>query len=99
MHVMRNHQNKSDTKLYILPIEQKGMTFDHDFGYSFPFNEVAKIVIKSHAFLLDPFYLFFKTTYRFTLHHKTHIFLWIPVIIIISNNNKQGRKRLVHVHK
>jgi hypothetical protein len=43
------------------------MTFDHDFGYSFPFyfssllkkegrekeNEVAKIVIKSNAFLLD----------------------------------------------
>ena len=47
-------------------IEQKGMTFDHDFGYSFPLsfsllkkegrekkNEVAKIMIKSHAFLLD----------------------------------------------
>ena len=42
------------------------MTFDHDFGYSFPLfssplkkrddekkNEVAKIVIKSHAVLLD----------------------------------------------
>ena len=42
------------------------MTFDHDFGYSFPRlssllkkreeekeNEVANIVIKSHAFLLD----------------------------------------------
>ena len=42
------------------------MTFDHDFGYSFPFsqpslnkreeekeNEFAKIVIKGHAFLLD----------------------------------------------
>ena len=41
----------------------KGMTFDHDFGYSFPLfssllkkreekkkNEIAKIVIKSHAF-------------------------------------------------
>ena len=44
------------------------MTFDHDFGYSFPLfsslrekegrekeNEVAKILIKSHAFLLDRF--------------------------------------------
>ena len=43
------------------------MTFDHDFGYSFSLffppplkkdgrekvNEVSKIVIKSHAFLLD----------------------------------------------
>ena len=42
------------------------MTFDHDFGYFFPRlssllkereeekeNEVANIVIKSHAFLLD----------------------------------------------
>ena len=42
------------------------MTFDNNFGYFFPFslppskereeekeNEVAKIVIKSHAFLLD----------------------------------------------
>ena len=42
------------------------MTFDHDFGYSFPLfsslfkkgeeekeNEVAKIVIKSHAVPLD----------------------------------------------
>ena len=47
-------------------IEQKGMTFDHNFGYSFPIffyllkqdeeekeNEFAKIVIKGHAFLLD----------------------------------------------
>ena len=47
-------------------IEQKGMTFDHDFAYSFPLfssllkkreeekeNELAKIVIKGHAFLLD----------------------------------------------
>ena len=46
-------------------IEQKGMPFDHDFGYSFLLlssllkkeerekkNEVAKIVIKSHTFLL-----------------------------------------------
>ena len=42
------------------------MAFDHDFGYSFPLfssllekreeeqeNELAKIVIKGHAFLLD----------------------------------------------
>ena len=48
-------------------IEQKGMTFDHDFGYSFPLfasllkkevrrkaELIANIVIKSHAFLLDP---------------------------------------------
>jgi hypothetical protein len=46
-------------------IEQKGMPFDHHFGYSFPpfssplkkrgkENELAKIGIKSHAFLLDP---------------------------------------------
>ena len=47
-------------------IEQKGMTFDHDFGYSLPlFSSLlkkkerrkgkctAKTVIKSHAFLLD----------------------------------------------
>ena len=44
--------------------KKKGMTFDHDFGYSFPLfpprkreeekeNEVAKIVIKSNAFLFD----------------------------------------------
>ena len=47
-------------------IEQKGMTFDHVFGYSIPLFSsllkkegrrkgelIAKIVIKSHAFLLD----------------------------------------------
>ena len=47
-------------------IEQKGMTFDHDYVYSFPLfssplkkegrrkgERIAKIVIKSHAFLLD----------------------------------------------
>ena len=52
----------------LLAIEQKGMTFGHDFDYSFPLftyllkkggrekeNEVAKVEIKSHAFLLDPF--------------------------------------------
>ena len=50
----------------MLKIEQKGITFDHDFGYSIPLfssllkkreeekeNELAKIVIKSHALLLD----------------------------------------------
>ena len=50
-------------------IEQKGMTFDHDFVFYppplflFPIkkkreeekeNKLAKIVIKGHAFLLDP---------------------------------------------
>ena len=52
--------------LYYKGIEQKGMTFDHDFGYSFHLsssllkkreeekeNKLAKILIKSHAFLLD----------------------------------------------
>ena len=47
-------------------IEQKGMTFDHDFGYSLVLFSsflkkggrrkgelIAKNVIKSHAFLLD----------------------------------------------
>ena len=47
-------------------IDQKGMTFDHDFGYSFPLFQsllekqgrrkgecILKIVIKNHAFLLD----------------------------------------------
>ena len=48
-------------------IEQKGMPFDHDFGYSFPLfsshlkkreeekeKELAKIVIKTHAFQTGP---------------------------------------------
>ena len=52
----------------IFRIEQKGMHFDHDFGYSLTLlssllkkrgeemgNECAKIVIKGHAFLLDRF--------------------------------------------
>ena len=34
-------------------IEQKGMTFDHDFFYSFFFFFFPLIVFKSHAFLLD----------------------------------------------
>ena len=47
-------------------IEQKGMTFDHDFCYSFSFSSylffwegrekwkrITKVVFKSHAFLLD----------------------------------------------
>ena len=53
-----------------LSIDQKGMTFDQDFGYALPFFSsllkkegrrkgewIAKIVIKSHAFLLDRLYL------------------------------------------
>ena len=51
---------------FVKKIVQKDVTFDHDSGYSFPLfssllknreeekeNELAKIVIKSHAFLLD----------------------------------------------
>ena len=47
-------------------IEQKGMTFDNDFCYSFTFSSsiyfqegrekekrITKVVVKSHAFLLD----------------------------------------------
>ena len=44
-------------------IEEKGMTFDHDFSIFFPFSlpsykkreekKVAKIMIKRHAFMLD----------------------------------------------
>ena len=47
-------------------IEQKGMTFDHDFCYLFSFSSslfykegeergkrITKVVVKSHAFLLD----------------------------------------------
>ena len=52
------------TKYEKCKIEQKGMTSDHDFGYSpsrFSFllnkrkqlKKKAKIVIKSHEFLLD----------------------------------------------
>ena len=45
------------------------MTFDYDFGYSFLLssslleekNSVPEIVIKSHAFLLDPFEIHKKT--------------------------------------
>ena len=50
-------------------MEQKGMTFDHDFCYFILLfssllkkegrekkNEVAKIVIKSHTFLFHPFF-------------------------------------------
>ena len=61
-------------------IEQKGMTFDHDFTYSFPLfssllkkegreeeNKVAKIVIKSHAFLLD------LIPYFWLKYHKEHL--------------------------
>ena len=53
-------------KTFYKLIEQKGMIFDHDFGYSFPLfssllkiqgrekeNKVAKIVIKRYAFLLN----------------------------------------------
>ena len=60
-------QKKSNlSNLINLTIDQKGMAFDQNFFYSFPLfssllkkegrekeNEVAKIVIKSHAFLLD----------------------------------------------
>ena len=52
----------------ILWIEHKGMTFDRDYGYSFPLFSssskkrgkskgewIAKIEFKSHAFLLDQY--------------------------------------------
>ena len=58
-------------------IEQKGMTFDQDFVYSFTLFSsllkregrrkgelIAKIVIKSHAFLLDQFKLY-KNIYNY----------------------------------
>jgi hypothetical protein len=55
---------------YVFWIKQKGMTFDHDFGHSFPLfssllnnegrrkeNKSSKIVIKGHAFLLDLYFV------------------------------------------
>ena len=57
-------QNSNTISLAL--IEQRGMTFEHDFIYSFPLfsslvkkeeeekeNELAKIVIKGNVFLLD----------------------------------------------
>ena len=56
--------------LTLFGIEQKGMTFDHDFFYSLSFSsalflggkrkeeekrEIPKVVFKKHAFLLDLF--------------------------------------------
>ena len=74
------HYNCTKLKL----IEQKGMPLDHDFGYSFPLsssllkkegreneNEIAIILIKSHAFQLDHSSLFVENIYillRFVLH-------------------------------
>ena len=67
------YQTICKSKLFIiLQIEQKGMTYVYDFSNSFPLfsfllikkkeeekeNELAKIVIKGHAFLLNPFYNF-----------------------------------------
>ena len=56
-------KTKYFSKNNIILIEQKGITFDHDFDYSFPLfssllngdkeNELAKVVIKGYAFLLD----------------------------------------------
>ena len=58
-------QNWKTNKYIWTWIEQKGMTFDHYFGYSFPLyssllrkreeekDELSKIVNKGHAFLLD----------------------------------------------
>ena len=52
-------REKNIIKEYSKSIEQKGMTFDHDFGYSLPSLKKRKeekenvIVIKSHAFLVD----------------------------------------------
>ena len=71
--------------LIFLLIEQKDTTFDHYFGYSFPFFSsllktewrrkgewIAKIVIKSHAFLLDKFSirLFIIRTMVFLIEHS-----------------------------
>ena len=57
---------------FISRIEQKGMTFDHDFYYLFPFSSslffskerekgkiITKVVVKSHVFLLDLFQVWF----------------------------------------
>ena len=60
-----NNKIKSHT-IFLEKIAQKGMTFDHDLVISFPLFSfllkkegrrqgkwIAKVVIKSHAFLLD----------------------------------------------
>ena len=60
---------EQSVKILLMPlkwIEQKGVTFDHNFDYSLPLffsflkkderikgERIAKIVVKSHAFLLN----------------------------------------------
>jgi hypothetical protein len=65
------------------------MTFDQDFGYSFPLlspllkkegkemeNELAKIVIKVHAFLLNLSFVVTRVNFhRFFLDLKFEVFL------------------------
>ena len=92
-------------------IEQKGMTFDHDFGYSFIlFSSLlkkeerrkgewtAKLVIKSHAFLLDQIisvwiflFLLLKSLIRKNESYQ------IPVWVCLSLKDLKYNKK--HVHK
>ena len=84
-------------------IEQKGMTFDHDFCYSFSFSSspffrgknkrITKVVVKSHAFLLDPKSL---QTIKYTKVHWYEVLLIQYIILLIldierSTNNQVMR--------
>ena len=74
-------------------IDQKGMTFDHDFGCFFPLFSsllkkegrrkgewIAKIVIESHAFLFDPF-VFVKEPFN-TLAFKYLVWLLLAEFLM-----------------
>ena len=82
----------------ICEIEQKGMTLDHDFVYSFPLfcsflrkegrregEWLAKIVIKSHAFLLDRFVKIYLSIYpSINLFISICLSIWITLYWLLS---------------
>jgi hypothetical protein len=98
-------------------IQKKGTTFGHDFGYSFSLFSyllkkggrrkekwIAKIVIKSHAVLLDP--IFYNTLFGALKRYILKIFSYITYrqhlvlnsSILISLKEIRKRRRL-HAYK
>ena len=72
-------------------IEQKGMTIDHDFGYFFPLffsllkqrgkkkrGKNRKILIKSHAFLLDQIEVKRQKFFKF-------LFIYTRILLFLQN--------------
>ena len=97
--IMVDFNQQLPKKVIMNIFEQEGMTFDdHDYAIHSPFHlqslggkikggNITKVVVKSHAFLLDHVYFFYNIYFKFRIHGSNFISITLLSRTLCFNKN------------